>query len=158
MESRQDAPSLALTARAKVNVSELVDHLASVLGEAFGVLGAAGTHPAGPPIAVYHSHDFKSGVVDIEIGVPVAGHVESQGRMSTVEVPGGQVLATIHSGPYEEIGRAFEALGAAMGQGGFVPAGPVRERYLVSPADQVDASEYRTEVVFPVVAATEAAQ
>ncbi len=63
------------------------------------------------------------------------------------------VARTLHVGPYEALGGAYDAVTDWIRGRGFELAGPMRERYLNGPGDNVTPAEYRTEVEIPVVAA-----
>ena len=65
-------------------------------------------------------------------------------------VAGGRVAGTLHSGPYEELGRTYEALSAWIRDNGHNVSGPVRERYLTGIDDGVDPTNFRTEIEMPI--------
>ena len=118
----------------------------------FGFLGKAGVPPAGPPFGLYYDEEFKEESIDAEICVPVAGEVEGAGELVGHIVKGGKVASTMHTGPFDEVGPAWEDLMAWIGENGFKPAGPAREVYLVGPGQVESPAEYRTEIICPIEA------
>ncbi|WP_033215014.1 MerR family transcriptional regulator [Kitasatospora phosalacinea] len=68
-------------------------------------------------------------------------------------LPGGLVAETVHVGPYGQLPLAYHALFAAVHERGLRPRAPVREAYLVGPA-QAPPGELTTRLVVPVQEAT----
>ena len=56
----------------------------------------------------------------------------------------------VYKGAYENIGEAYNTLGAWIGTNGYQMAGPCREVYLRGPESGPDSSSYVTEVQLPV--------
>lgn len=130
------------------------DDLSSFLGRAFGELYASlpslGASPAGPPFAIYHS--FGDASIDVEACVPVAHPVETPDRIDSRVVPPMSVAGTVHVGRYEDLGTAYDAVCGWVRDNGFETAGPVHERYLNGPGDEIPADRYETIVEVPIVA------
>jgi AraC family transcriptional regulator len=82
--------------------------------------------------------------VDMEVAVPVAGAVEEEWPegIHVIELPAGPAAMTLHVGPYEECGAAYEAIDLWMHEHGREPKGPCWEVYLTDPADQPDPREW----------------
>jgi effector-binding domain-containing protein len=102
----------------------------------------------GMPGVVYHEMDPER-PGDIEAFVPVAAPFEPPPGVVVKLLEGGSVVSTVHRGPYEELGQAYEALGAWMHEHGVEPAGPPRELYLNDPTE-VGMQEALTEIDWPV--------
>jgi effector-binding domain-containing protein len=60
------------------------------------------------------------------------------------------VASTIHRGPYDNIGEAYQALMTWCEANGYELAGPDREVYLTSPPKVSDPADYVTELQQPV--------
>jgi effector-binding domain-containing protein len=124
------------------------------MGQAFGVLfrrlEELGIRPAGPPFAIYH--EFGHDSIDVEICVPVKAIVVGGDVFESRELPATTVVRTLHVGPYDELGGAYDAITGWIETHGTRPAGPVRERYLNGPGDGVEPAAYATEVEMPIVA------
>lgn len=130
--------------------TEIPGFLARSFGLLFGHLKLLGVDPAGPPFVIYHA--FGPAGIDAEVCVPVASPVSAEGGVESRILPATTVARTLHVGPYEELGAAYDAVSDWIRGRGFELAGPMRERYLNGPGDNVSTTEYRTEVEIPVVA------
>jgi effector-binding domain-containing protein len=64
-------------------------------------------------------------------------------------LPGGPVAETVHIGPYAQLPLAYNALFAAIHERGPRPQAPVREAYLVGPAEAPQ-EELMTRLIIPV--------
>jgi effector-binding domain-containing protein len=71
-----------------------------------------GLQTDGHNIFVYH-HPMRSGEpIDIDFGVEVTGAFEDEGEVVLTRTPAGQVVSTLHVGPYDTLGDAHEAIDA----------------------------------------------
>ncbi|MGB9838466.1 GyrI-like domain-containing protein [Methanothermobacter sp.] len=84
-----------------------------------------------------------------EIGVSIAGEAEPSEKIKIKNLPAQRVLATLHEGPYTEVGPAIHSLIDYATENGYEIVGPITEVYLNSPLE-VDESELLTEVQLPV--------
>jgi effector-binding domain-containing protein len=130
--------------------AEIPEFLGRSFGLLFGHLKLLGVEPAGPPFVIYHA--FGPAGMDAEVCVPVATLVSATGGVQSRVLPAMTVARTLHIGPYEMLGSAYDAVTAWIRGRGFELAGPMRERYLNGPGDNVSPAEYQTEVEIPVVA------
>ena len=102
-----------------------------------------GLRVIGPPYARYRFEE--DGTIDIEAGFPVSGTLERSDDVEPGTLPGGHVAITVHVGPYDEVGRAYQALETYLSKNGFEPAGSAWECYLDGP----DVPEPRTRIYLP---------
>ncbi len=56
----------------------------------------------------------------------------------------------MHHGPHSDLDVSYGRLGAYVAGNALAIAGPVRESYLVGPADTADEESWRTEIGWPV--------
>ena len=105
------------------------------------------TSPAGPPFARYHP--LGEGRFEVEAGFPVAGPVEAAGEVVPSELPGGPVAVTVHTGSYDQMEPAYQALASWVADHGGQLAGDAWEVYYSDPAEQPDPAHWRTGVVQP---------
>jgi effector-binding domain-containing protein len=131
--------------------AEIPGFLGRSFGLLFGHLKLLGVDPAGPPFVIYHA--FGPAGMDAEVCVPVASPVSATGGVEGRVLPAMTVARTLHVGPYEDLGGAYDAVTDWIRGRGFELAGPMRERYLNGPGENVSPAEYQTEVEIPVVAA-----
>jgi len=117
--------------------------------ELYGYLGQQQVTPAGPPISIYHDPEYREKDVDIESAAPIGASINATSRIKVHELAGGCVASTIHRGPYEAIGEAYNALMQWLETNKYRITGSPRELYLQGPMG-VEPSSYVTEVQFPV--------
>jgi len=121
IEVRELQPQTVVAVRVSVPVEAIPTIMGEVFGEVYAYVGRAGLTPAGMPYARYHS--FGAEEMDMEVGSPVAGPAEGEGRIVSGELPGGTAAVTWHIGPYDTIVAAYDAITAWMQQHGREPAG-----------------------------------
>ena len=64
--------------------------------------------------------------------------------------PATLVATTVHRGPYDEEGPAYQTVDAWVQEHGHASAGPAREVYLTDPDETPDPADYLTEIQFPI--------
>ena len=105
----------------------------------------------GPFLALYHDMEYREKDVDIEVAIPVNEDLSLFDPIKIRDLPGEDTVAsTIHRGPYEKIGEAYQALMSWCEANGYELAGPDREIYLTSPPEASDPADYVTELQQPV--------
>lgn len=148
---KQVPPQVIASERRHTALAELGNVMQSTLAKI-----ATSVHPPGAmqgaPFAIYYNEPFKPDDIDVEIGLPIAGHatLEPSARVQLRQLPGGPVAFTFHVGPYETIGAAYTALYEWVRVHGHKPLGPPRETYLVGPGQDTKPAEYRTEIDVPI--------
>ncbi len=126
------------------------------MGKLYGWIQARGWTPTGMPEAVYLTSPAEVPESDAvwEVWAPILGDAAEAGPdaegLGVKTVPPTTLASTIYTGPYEDIGPAYEELMAWTAEQGYEMAGPPRELYLNDPNDSTP-SEYQTEIQFPVV-------
>jgi len=85
-----------------------------------------------------------------EIGAPFEGTANDEGKVQVKLIPEHTVVATIHKGPYDQLGPVIDKLAEYTVKNGYDIIGPVTEIYLNSP-EEVEPEELLTEVQFPVI-------
>ncbi len=127
-------------------ISELIGTSVAAL---YGSTDRLGATPAGPPVVLYHA--FGPAEVDAEVCLPIERAVSTTDGIVGRVLPAATVACTLHVGPYDELHWAHAVLMDWVGDHGFDMTGPVRERYLSGPDEQVAPDEYRTELEIPIV-------
>ena len=145
IEERAAQPAMSIRTRTPV------DKLPEVMGPAYGqimaYLGEQGAYPAGRPYTAYYNMDMQD--LDVEIGMPVAQPLPGAGDVQASEIPAGNAATTIHTGPYKDLGKAYDALQSFMDEQGVEGTGAAYEFYLNDPGE-VPHSELQTLIVLPL--------
>ena len=146
-EAKEQSAITTLSVRTRSRVEDLP----KVLGETFCTiaqyLGELGEQPAGPPFTAYYNMDMQD--LDIEIGFPVSKKLSDKDNIKASEIPPGRVATCLHTGPYSEIGPAYNAISQWIQDNGYEPIGMVYEMYLNDP-DQTPPQELKTQIFFPL--------
>jgi effector-binding domain-containing protein len=136
-----------LTIRTRSDVKDLP----SVLGQAYiklaAHLGQFDAMPAGAPFVAYYNMDMED--LDIEVGFPIAEEIKNEGDIQSSKLPEMKVATCTFTGPYLEIGPAYDELNAFMKENQYMPTGVVYEYYLNDPKETPPA-ELKTQIVFPL--------
>jgi effector-binding domain-containing protein len=153
--SVRDVPSQwIVSVRRQMSVPELPAFFGEAYGRIFARLAELDVAAVAPPFAIYHQ--FGPGQVDAEAGVPISRRIAATSPLKVRRLTAATVARTMHVGPYEELGYAYEALTDWIADHGRVTAGPVRERYLNGPGEDVPPTSYMTEIEMPVSPVAEA--
>ncbi|MDZ7680008.1 MAG: GyrI-like domain-containing protein [Acidimicrobiales bacterium] len=143
------APQLVAAVRVRTGIGRIGDDIGAGFGRLMQTLASEGVEPAGSPFIVYHDVIGGDADGDIELCIPITRKVDGDEEVSSREIGGGTVAATVHQGSYEEVGSAHHALNAWIAEHGRGAAGPPREIYLNDPRTVVP-DELMTRVEFPV--------
>jgi len=152
LEDRAEQPYVGIRTQAPMHELGIV--IPQLLGEVFAWLGTYGVAPAGAPFIRYHVIDMAA-KLDIELGVPVAGALSGEGRVSAGVLPAGRYATLVYTGVENGINGNAALLdwGAAKGLvwdtwvtengDGF---GARFESFLTDPAEEPDQAKWETEV------------
>ena len=135
-----------------------MNEIASVVplhGEVMAFLQRQGAAPSGAPFFRYIVVDME-GLLDMEIGWPVASAVPGEGRVSAGVFPAGRYATVLHTGHPAELEAVTGSLLAWADENGVswktsdngtVWAARI-EHYLTDPADEPDMNKWQTELAF----------
>jgi effector-binding domain-containing protein len=117
--------------------------------EVYAALTAQGVASSGP----WFTHHLKrpDAFFDFEICVPVAGPIESAGRVEAGVWPSMRVAQTVYHGGYEGLPAAWGEFEAWIAANGLKTAEDLWERYVVNPDSSRNPAEWRTELNRPLV-------
>jgi DNA-binding transcriptional MerR regulator len=133
--------------------------IADWYAEAIAELGAAlaGRAVTGPFGGVYDNELFTEShghaVLYRPTSEPSAG-----GRVGPVALPATELAVTVHNGPHNDLDVSYGRLGAYVVGNALTIAGPVRETYLIGPADTADEELWRTEIGWPIFRVSRASE
>lgn len=138
---RPAQPAIAL--HGNVTVAGIPAFVGGAIAATAAVVGLQELRFAGPPFSRYRPK--PDGSFDVETGFPVMGRPEPAGEIQVVSLPAGPVARTIHTGAYDTIGLAYEALEKWLAEHDYVTVDAPWETYL----DEPGVPDPRTEVCFP---------
>ena len=145
----EEKPQLVAATRIHTNLRQIGTDIGSGFGALMGALSRESVSVSGAPLIVYHDVIDEQTDGDLEICVPVDGAITGDSEVYGRELEGATVAATIHRGPYEQIGPAYHTLTGWISEHGHEIAGPSREIYLNDP-QVVPPEELLTRVEFPI--------
>jgi DNA-binding transcriptional MerR regulator len=150
VEFRAVPPTPALSISAGVSSDALASWWTAAFDEMTGTLAAKGLRPAGNSGALYAQEVFEEAQGEVVVFVPVAERVTAVGRVRPLTVPAAELAVTIHHGAHDDFDRSYGALGRYLAEHDLKVEEPVREYYLVGPRHTQDASQWKTEIAWPV--------
>ena len=86
-----------------------------------------------------------------EVGFPVATEVRAAGRVKPAHYPEFRIAHVVHTGPYEELFKAWTAFEIWIEAARLTTASTIFERYLRGPESGAPPAEWETELVRPLV-------
>ncbi|MEW2079291.1 MerR family transcriptional regulator [Streptomyces sp. NPDC012403] len=143
--SREPERRLAVV-RAVCTPVEIGDKVEECVGRLLPVLGKTEIVWE-PPLWGLYPLDLEERM-EIAVGVQTPQEEGLPGLEFEV-LPGGLVAETMHIGPYAQLPLAYSALFATLHERGLRPQAPVREAYLVGPAEAPQ-EELMTRLIIPV--------
>jgi DNA-binding transcriptional MerR regulator/effector-binding domain-containing protein len=142
------APAMAISET--VTSAELGPWWSAAFGELEAFLSQRGIRPTGPKGGLYGNELFLDERGDAVVYVPVAEPAAPDGRVHPFIIPAAELAIATHAGPESDIDRTYGALGTYVAEHALGVEGPVRESYLVSAFDTPDASQWKTEIGWPI--------
>ena len=129
--------------------------ISGAFGKLYSWIGEKGYVPSGPPSGVYFNAPGQVPDAELlwELRSPIAGDVRpgepDEQTPGVKRLESVQVAATMHKGPYDEVGKTYEALARWIFENGYEIAGVTEEVYFSDP-EKTPPEELLTEVRFPV--------
>jgi effector-binding domain-containing protein len=136
-----------LSVRETTSIQELPQRLGAIYGEIAQYLGQLGISPEGAPFVAYYNLDMEN--LQIEAGIPIGYEVPNKGDIRFSEIMGVEAATCLHTGPYTQLERAYNALTEWITAQGYETTGVAYEFYLNEP-DQVPPEELMTRIVLPL--------
>jgi effector-binding domain-containing protein len=143
-----DQPSQpVLSIRTRTTQANIPETFGKALSAIAQYLAELGVQPMAATFAAYYNMDMED--LDMEIGFPVMKELPEKGDIKSSEIPAGEYASCLHTGPYNEIGLAYQALTEWTEQNGYRPSGVAYEFYLNDPT-VTPPQELQTKILFPV--------
>jgi DNA-binding transcriptional MerR regulator len=143
----------AVSAAAISEVVDTADALAwyqGALGELHATLTAQGVTATGPGGGIYATEMFTEERGLATVFLPCLAPPRPMGRVAALDVSSVDLATVIHDGPHAGIDLAYGTLGAYVTRHALAVDGPIREYYLIGPADTPDQAAWRTEIGWPI--------
>ncbi len=105
-ETRRAQPTAVMDGT--MPVAEIGPWLGSVVATVAETLGKRGTFPAGPPFARYNRVGEEE--FEVEAGFPVPAPIAGTDDVRASSLPQGTVAVTMHTGAYDDVEVAYEAV------------------------------------------------
>lgn len=129
-----------------------IGDIASFYDRSFTVLPQTilgqGVAITGPAFGYYFG--IPGETVDLAAGFPTDRPVTPEGEVIAGELPGGRVANMVHTGSFDGLGDAWQALGSWITDQGLTPGGEFWEVYVTEPSPEMDPADLRTELYWPV--------
>jgi len=107
--------------------------------------------PDGPIYAIYHDEGYKEKDVDVELAMVIDNDIEETDRFKNSSLEKVEKMAVImHRGRFEEMTKAYEALGTWLESNELEIYAPTRVIYHKGPWSENDPEDYLTEIQAPV--------
>jgi DNA-binding transcriptional MerR regulator len=137
-----------------VDWSDLVVWVHGALGELSATIAVQGVQPSGPSGGLFASelfqHERGEVTMFVPIAVPISSTLQTVGRVAPLVVPAAEVAVTVHEGSLASLTDTYGALGVYVATHALGVVGPVREYYLVDARTTGDATQWRTELAWPI--------
>lgn len=103
----------------------------------------------GPAGGRYANELFTESAGTMTVFLPVR-EPRASGRITVTELPAAELAVTVHSGSHDDIDVTYGRLGTWVTEHALAVNGPVHETYLTAPSDTNAASQWRTEIGWPI--------
>jgi DNA-binding transcriptional MerR regulator len=133
-----------------VDQNEALTWFQGAMGELAATLAAQDIAPTGPAGGVYESEFFTDDRGGATVFFPCRSSPRPVGRVTAAVIPAAELATITHHGSHADYDRSYGALGAYVTRHALGVAGPMREYYLVGPAETRDESLWRAEIGWPI--------
>ncbi len=147
MKIRRVRARRSIATRFTCSASDIPQAFEAAYGKVFAAIKEKRIRPIGPPFALYLNSDMDA--LKIEAGMPVVKSTGATEEVISSVIPGGLCASAIHRGPYDELSRTYDALGAFLSQRGYESTGVSWEYYVNDPA-KTKPERLKTRVFFQI--------
>ena len=147
IEYKEQEAVPVLKVRTRATVETLPKAIGENYGKIMGYLTELGEQPADAPYTCYHNNDMED--LAVEMGFPTEKELPGRDDIESGEIPAGQYVTAMYTGPYIEMEKPYNEMFAWMKKQGYEPTGESYEVYYNSPGE-VPAAELLTKITMPV--------
>jgi AraC family transcriptional regulator len=148
IERREMSAQHFLFVQSMVARSEIARAIAEGLGKVFPYAMKAGVPIAGRPTARYLTSG--PGLLEMQVGVPIAMAAPGQGDVQAGELPGGPVAVAVHAGAYDQLGDTYAAIERWIEANRYRRGDGPWESYVTDPGEMPEVKDWRTEIYWPL--------
>ena len=116
----------------------------------YATLSAQDIAPGGDAGGVFAGALFSDELGQATVYLPVSTPFRATGRVEALELPPAELAVIAHSGPHDNIDRAYGALADHVTRHALAIEGPIREFYPVNRHHTGDSARWRTEIGWPI--------
>jgi DNA-binding transcriptional MerR regulator len=150
VEHRSVPPMRVAAISARVTMADLGPWFNGAFGELYATLSAQDVALAGDAGGVFANGLFSDEDGQATLYLPVDTPFRAAGRVGPLELPPVELAVIAHSGPHDNIDRAYGALAAHVTRHALAIEGPIREFYPVSRHHTGNSARWRTEIGWPI--------
>jgi DNA-binding transcriptional MerR regulator len=157
LEERTLAGGSTISIAAYVTRSDIESWWWETLLELRSIAAQARLERTGPAGGLYDDELFTEEKGHARVYLPVRNLQDAASLDATGarwELPQGRFAVALYNGAHDDVDRTYTGLGSYAAAHGCDGAGPVRERYLVGALDTPDVTRWRTEICWPLTAAS----
>jgi AraC family transcriptional regulator len=141
-------PCTFLYKEARCSHADIAKTLGALFGSVFQYAVSNGLELRSPPTTLYV--EWGPGMVTIHAGMMVAAAASPPAGMHVATLPACDAAVTMHTGPYDGLGKAHAAMEQFLAKHDLQKAGPAREIYVTDPGEVPDPAQWKTQLVWPV--------
>lgn len=141
-----------LVMRAKLRVDKMPEFMGHAYGGVAEYVERHRLEYAGMPFAIHRLLDEVTHEFEVEAGFPISedpGDVPGDSDVEVSSLPGGNAAVVTHTGPYDQMGPAYDAIATWIADNGHDPEGLAWEVYHSDPVAEPDPSTWKTEIIQP---------
>ena len=156
IEHRTVPPSAAIAIQETISLGDVLVWYQGALGELLAIATAQQLQPTGPPGGLFDGSLWEDERGTATLFLPTATPATPIGRVTPLTIPGAELAVITHTGPLQNIDRAYADLAVHVTHHEISIAGPIRETYPISILDTNTPEELTTEVGWPIFRSDEA--
>jgi effector-binding domain-containing protein len=138
----------AMTIRFISDIQDMSSDMRKNLGDVWDYMSFNNRDWAGECFSIYHDEVFNPNHIDVECGFSIKELLPDSGNIKGRKIEGRSMISTIHTGPYEGLEKAHNAIMEWMELNGYAPVPPMMEMYHNDPS-LVPEEEIKTELLWP---------
>jgi effector-binding domain-containing protein len=146
---KEVSPQTVLLLKGESSLETIAKDMGAMFEQLSNYMQERGVKPTGPALSLYYTEPGPDW--EIAVAVPVSEDATGKDPVELTKLPGGNMLSTIHEGPYEKLGETWEAFSSWVKNSEHKLSGPTMEVYLECPPQESDPDKFQTELLWPIL-------